>query len=111
GFQGSVLAKYPGSGTLLRSGFLTGPQFMQGFAAALDVKHDNGHVVLIAFQPEWRGQSTGTFRTVFNSILFAGDVAKQATGAQGFWTAPPLPVVPAVPAGAPDGRGRGRSPI
>jgi len=108
GFQGAVLAKYPSSGTLLRSGFLNGAQYMQGFAAALDVKHDNGHVVLIAFQPEWRGQSTGTFRTVFNSILFGGDVAKQATGVSGFWTAPPLP---AAQAGSPTGRGPGRPPI
>ena len=100
GFDGSVLAKYPASGTLLRSGFLDGEQYMRGFAAALDVKHDNGHVVLFAFQPEWRGQSTGTFRTVFNSMLFGGDVAKQAVGASGFWTAPPLPVQAGTPGGS-----------
>ena len=54
----------------LRSGFLSGPQYIQGFAAALDVKHERGHVVLFAFQPQWRGQPTGTFRTVFNAASF-----------------------------------------
>jgi hypothetical protein len=88
GFEGTVLAKYQREGSPLRSGFLRGERYMQGYAAALDVKLDRGHVVLIAFQPQWRGQPTGTFRVVFNSAFFAGDVAAQARGAPGFWTAP-----------------------
>ena len=91
GFTGSVLAKYPSDVSPLRSGFLNGPQYMQGFAAALDVKHDRGHVVLFGFQPQWRGQPTGTFRTVFNSVFFARDVADQAKPAADFWTPPPKP--------------------
>jgi hypothetical protein len=90
GFEGAVLAKYPNDGAILRSGYLVGQKHMQGLAAALDVKHDRGHVVLFAFQPQWRGQSTGTFRVVFNSALFGGDVAAQARGAPGFWSAPTL---------------------
>jgi hypothetical protein len=90
GFEGAVLAKYPNDGPILRSGFLTGEKYMQGLAAALDVKHDRGHVVLIAFQPQWRGQSTGTFRVVFNSALFGGEVSAQARGAAGFWSPPAL---------------------
>ena len=92
GFDGSVLAKYPADMSPLRSGFLSGQQFMQGFAAALDVKHDRGHAVLFAFQPQWRGQPTGTFRTVFNSAFFGREVADQAKGAPGFWSAPAVPV-------------------
>ncbi|HEX8945841.1 MAG TPA: M14 metallopeptidase family protein [Gemmatimonadaceae bacterium] len=92
GFDGSVLAKFPSDVTPLRSGFLSGPQFIQGFAAALDVKHDRGHAVLFAFQPQWRGQPTGTFRTVFNSAFFGREIADQAKGAAGFWTPPPVPV-------------------
>ena len=90
GFEGSVIAKYPNDGPILRSGYLVGQKYMQGLAAALDVKHDRGHVVLIAFQPQWRGQSTGTFRVVFNSVFFGGQVAAQARGAPGFWSAPTL---------------------
>jgi Zinc carboxypeptidase len=89
GFDGAVIAKFPADVSPLRSGFLTGPQHMQGYAAALDVKHERGHAILFAFQPEWRGQPTGTFRTVFNSALFAHDVADQAKATPGFWTAKP----------------------
>jgi hypothetical protein len=91
GFEGAVLAKFPSDTSPLRSGFLSGPQFIKGFAAALDVKHDRGHAVLLAFQPQWRGQPTGTFRTVFNSAFFARDVADQAKATAGFWTPPPTP--------------------
>ena len=90
GFDGAVLAKYPNEGPILRSGYLAGEKHMRGMAAALDVKHDRGRVILFAFQPQWRGQSTGTFRVVFNSTLFGGDVAAQARGAPGFWSAPTL---------------------
>jgi hypothetical protein len=90
GFDGAVLAKYPNEGPILRSGYLVGQKHMQGLAAALDVKHEKGHVILIAFQPQWRGQSTGTFRVVFNSALFGGDVAAQARGTPGFWSPPTL---------------------
>lgn len=88
GFEGSVIAKFPTDVTPLRSGFLNGLQHIQGYAAALDVKHDRGHAILFAFQPEWRGQPTGTFRTVFNAAFFGKEAADGAKGAAGFWTAP-----------------------
>jgi hypothetical protein len=71
GFDGTVLARYPAEGSPLRSGFLSGEKYMTGSPAALDVRHGRGHVVLFAFQPQWRGQPTGTFRLVFNSALYA----------------------------------------
>jgi hypothetical protein len=88
GFEGSVLAKFPSDVTPLRSGFLNGPSHLQGYAAAIDAKHEKGHAILFAFQPEWRGQPTGTFRMVFNAAFFAHEAADQAKGASGFWTAP-----------------------
>ena len=108
GFEGAVLAKYPSDASPLRSGFLSGAQFMQGFAAALDVKRDRGHVVLLAFQPEWRGQPTGTFRTVFNAAFYARDVADSVKPNAGFWTAPPIPARADSARGG--GRGRGGPP-
>ncbi len=89
GFEGAVIAKFPADVSPLRSGFLNGVQHMQGYAAALDVKHEKGHAILFAFQPEWRGQPTGTFRTVFNAAMFAHDVADQGKATPGFWTAKP----------------------
>jgi hypothetical protein len=88
GFEGSVIAKYPTSGAILRSGFLHGEEKMRGMAAAIDVKRGNGHIVLIAFQPQWRGQPYGTFRVIFNSAYFARGVSASAVGATGFWTRP-----------------------
>jgi zinc carboxypeptidase len=86
GFEGAVLAKYPAQGSALRSGYLQGEERMRGQAAAIDVKRGNGHIILIAFQPQWRGQPYGTFRIVFNSALFARGVSANAVGAPGFWT-------------------------
>ena len=70
GFKGTVLARYQESGSPLLSGYLIGEQYMQGKAAALDVQLDEGHVVLLGFRPEWRGQPFGTFRVLFNAALF-----------------------------------------
>ena len=94
GFEGSVLAKYDADASPLRSGFLDGEQYMRGYAAALDVRRGRGHIVLFAFQPQWRGQPTGTFRTVFNSAFFAGAVAANARGTPDFWLAPATTPVP-----------------
>jgi hypothetical protein len=70
GFEGSVLARYADSGSPLLSGYLRGEKYLQGRAAALDVVHGNGHVVLIGFRPAWRGQTFGTFRVLFNAALY-----------------------------------------
>ena len=70
GFKGTVLAKYPDAGSPLLSGYLIGEKYVQGKAAALDVELDQGHVVLLGFRPEWRAQSFGTFRVVFNAALY-----------------------------------------
>jgi hypothetical protein len=42
-----------------------------GKAAAVEVELDAGRIVLLGFRPEWRGQSFGTFKAVFNAILSA----------------------------------------
>ena len=89
GFDGAVVAKFTASP--LRSGFLNGAKYLQNQAAALDVKKGKGHVVLLAFQPQWRGQPTGTFRTVFNALLYGSEVAAAARATPGFWTPTPVP--------------------
>jgi hypothetical protein len=94
GFDGAALARYAGDGSPLLSGYLLGEKFLQGRAAALDVRHGKGHVLLIGFRPQWRGQPFGTFRVVFNAALFGGEVARAAAGTPGFWTTPAPPPAP-----------------
>jgi hypothetical protein len=72
GFKGQVLARYQETGSPLLSGYLIGEQYMNGKAAAVNVQLDNGHVVLLGFRPEWRGQPFGTFKVIFNALLSAG---------------------------------------
>ncbi len=70
GFKGAVLARYAETGSPLLSGFLIGEKYLQGRAAALDCELGQGRVVLIGFRPQWRAQSFGTFRVVFNAALY-----------------------------------------
>ena len=69
GFSGRVLARYADSGSPLLSGYLIGEQYLNGKAAAIDASVGDGHVVLIGFRPEWRGQPFGAFRVLFNAAL------------------------------------------
>ncbi|WP_197496141.1 M14 family zinc carboxypeptidase [Maribacter hydrothermalis] len=68
GFQGSVLVSYPETATILRSGYLTGEEHLKGNAAALQINQGKGSIVLFGFSPQWRGQTFGTFKMLFNSL-------------------------------------------
>lgn len=93
GFEGVALAKHVDAGSPLLSGYLLGEEHLHGYAAALDVHHGDGHVILLGFKPQWRGQPFGSFRVMFNAALFHGPHARGASGAAGgepgFWSAPP----------------------
>ena len=68
-FKGEVLARYQSTGSPLMSGYLLGERFLNGRAAALEVTHGKGHIILLGFRPQWRGQPFGTFRVVFNAVM------------------------------------------
>jgi hypothetical protein len=91
GFEGTVLAKYRAAGSPLLSGYLLGEKYLNGAAAAVDARHGDGHVVLIGFKPQWRGQPFGSFKVLFNAALFHGELAAKAAGTKGFWTPPQAP--------------------
>ncbi|QUN06062.1 hypothetical protein KDN34_00840 [Shewanella yunxiaonensis] len=68
GFDGQILASYPKEGNPLLSGVLLHPEAINGKAAAIKVKYGKGEVYLFGFQPQWRGQSHGTYKFVFNTL-------------------------------------------
>jgi len=88
GFEGAVIASYAPEGSPLLSGYLLGEEHLQGQAAAVDVRLGEGHVILLGFRPQWRGQPRGTFRVLFNAVLFHGALAAETTGTEGFWEKP-----------------------
>ena len=71
GFKGTVLARYAESGSPLLSGYLIGEKYLYGKAAAVEAEVDQGRVILIGFRPQWRDQSFGTFRVLFNAAMNA----------------------------------------
>ena len=97
GFEGSVIAKYAAEGSPLLSGYLLGEEHLQGYAAALDVAHGDGRVVLLGMKPQWRGQPFGNFRILFNALLYSTGVAAATPANPEFWTAPDSAATPKPP--------------
>jgi hypothetical protein len=67
-----VLARYPAdTSAILMSGFLQGAREIAGKAAAVEVVvgQNGGRVVMFGFRAQYRGQSYGTFRMLFNAML------------------------------------------
>jgi hypothetical protein len=69
-FRGNVLASYPRDASPLLSGHLHGADRIQGKSAALEVIKGKGRVILIGFRPQWRGQSHGTYKFLFNVLHY-----------------------------------------
>jgi hypothetical protein len=67
-FKGAVLARYSRDRSPLESGYLAGPDRLQGKIAAVDVNYGKGHVILLGFRPQWRGQSHGAYKFFFNAL-------------------------------------------
>lgn len=68
-----VIARYPGDADdVLMSGFLLGAPAIAGKAAVIEAPVGRGRVVMFGFRPQYRGQSYGTFRMLFNALLSEG---------------------------------------
>lgn len=68
GFEGHILARYAADENPLRSGVLLHPEAIESRAAAMEVDYGKGHVYLYGFRPQWRGQSLGAYKFLFNPL-------------------------------------------
>jgi hypothetical protein len=64
-----VVARYPEE-NILMSGWLIGEKHMAGKAAVVDVRYKKGRILLNGIRTHFRGQSHGTFKFLFNSLLY-----------------------------------------
>jgi hypothetical protein len=64
-----VVAKYAGENLLL-SGWIHGEHLIQQKAAVVDIPQEKGRLILLGFPVQFRGQPRGTFKLLFNSLLY-----------------------------------------
>jgi hypothetical protein len=67
-FKGKVLARYPRERSPLASGYLAGPDRIEGKAAAIEADYGKGRVILFGFKPQWRAQSHAAYKFFFNAF-------------------------------------------
>ena len=77
-FKGKVLAKYAKDRSPLMSGYILHPERIQDKAAALDVSYGKGRVILLGFKPQWRGQSHGAYKFLFNALYYTSSMAPES---------------------------------
>ena len=68
--EGYSVASYPEANSLL-SGWVLGEEHLLGKTAVAELPMGEGLAILIGIQPIFRSQTHGTFKVLFNSILYA----------------------------------------
>jgi len=64
-----VILRWGDARDLLVSGLLDGGDEIAQHAAVIDSPLERGHVILFSNNPMWRGQTSGSYFLVFNTIL------------------------------------------
>jgi hypothetical protein len=66
-YTATIVARY-GDTALLESGWIRGDSVIAGKPAVVTVAYGKGNIVLLGFRAQYRAQSCGTFRLLFNAI-------------------------------------------
>ena len=72
--EGMSVVQYPDRNLLL-SGWINGEEHLIRQSALVEVPFENGKLILIGFPAQYRAQTHGTFRYLFNAIHY-GSAAK-----------------------------------
>jgi len=64
-------AKYPAENPLM-SGWIYGERLIQQKSAIVEIPYRKGKIILLGFPVQFRAQSYGTFKLLFNSLFYAG---------------------------------------
>jgi hypothetical protein len=76
GQEGVSVVRYPDRDLLL-SGWINGEEHLTGQSALVDVPFENGRLILIGFPAQYRAQTHGTFRYLFNAIHYGSAARAQ----------------------------------
>jgi hypothetical protein len=77
----TTVAHYPQQ-PLLESGWVVGDTVLRGASAVLDVRVGRGHIILLTFRSQHRGQTLGTFKLLLNAIFYGAAVQPPAPPSQ-----------------------------
>ena len=67
--ENKIVASYPEKNVLLRGG-VYGEELIARKAAVIDTRYKKGHVILIGFLCQHRAQTHGTYKFLFNALLY-----------------------------------------
>ena len=68
--RGLAIAHYPDRDLLL-SGWINGEDILAQKTALAEFKMGKGRIILIPFRTQFRAQSRGTYKFLFNSLYYA----------------------------------------
>ena len=67
--QGTIVARYEDGSQVVASGWARNAETLYGKAALIQTNAGKGTIVLFGFRPQYRGQTHGTYRLLFNALL------------------------------------------